>query len=175
MKRHKNNLSKNKGFTLVELIVVLVILAILSAILIPTLLGYIEQAKSKKVFLNAQACLDAARGAFIELYGKNGDVPEATPVVSGARKQSGGPTYDGDQKGNKDQDITNTEFAQNILKMAGMTGAQQPYLFMVAVGSNAKYRSDANYTRSTAQQKYTIYYGVYIEKKGQKPWYYYNG
>ena len=117
MKRHKNNLSKNKGFTLVELIVVLVILAILSAILIPTLLGYIEQAKSKKVFLNAQACLDAARGAFIELYGKNGDVPEATPVVSGARAQSGGPNYEGDQKGNKDQDITNTEFAQNMTKV----------------------------------------------------------
>lgn len=175
-KNAKHNL-KNKGFTLVELIVVLVILAILAAILTPTLLGYIDHARSKKTLLNAQACLDAARGAFIELYGKNGDVPEATPVVSGARKQSGGDSYDlnKDKKGNKDQDITNTEFAQNILKMAGMTGAQQPYLFMVAVGSNAKYRSDANYTRSTAQQKYTIYYGVYIEKKGQKPWYYYNG
>ena len=38
----------NKGFTLVELIVVLVILAILAAILVPTLLGYIERARSEK-------------------------------------------------------------------------------------------------------------------------------
>ena len=35
----------NKGFTLVELIVVLVILGIMSAILVPALLGYIDQAK----------------------------------------------------------------------------------------------------------------------------------
>ena len=36
---------KNKGFTLVELIVVLVILALLAALLVPALLGYIDKAK----------------------------------------------------------------------------------------------------------------------------------
>jgi len=35
----------NKGFTLVEIIVVLVILAILAAIAVPSVLGYVEQAK----------------------------------------------------------------------------------------------------------------------------------
>lgn len=34
-----------KGFTLVEIIVVLVILAILEAIAVPSVLGYVEQAK----------------------------------------------------------------------------------------------------------------------------------
>ena len=34
-----------KGFTLVEIIVVLVILAILVAIAVPSVLGYVEQAK----------------------------------------------------------------------------------------------------------------------------------
>jgi len=44
----------NKGFTLVELIVVLVILAILAAILVPTLLGWIDKARSEKDYSTAQ-------------------------------------------------------------------------------------------------------------------------
>ena len=36
-----------KGFTLVEIIVVLVILAILAAIAVPSVLGYVEEAKKE--------------------------------------------------------------------------------------------------------------------------------
>ena len=64
-------LSKNKGFTLVELIVVLVILAILAAILVPTLLGYIDRARSEKDFATAQAIRVAAQAEADEIYGKN--------------------------------------------------------------------------------------------------------
>lgn len=38
-----------KGFTLVEIIVVLVILAILAAIAVPSVLGYVEEAKKKYI------------------------------------------------------------------------------------------------------------------------------
>ena len=40
-----NKKGNKKGFTLVEIIVVLVILAILAAIAVPSVLGYVEQAK----------------------------------------------------------------------------------------------------------------------------------
>ena len=59
----------NKGFTLVELIVVLVILAILAAILVPTLLGYIDRARSEKDFSTAQTVRVAAQATIDQAYG----------------------------------------------------------------------------------------------------------
>ncbi len=67
MKRAKMN---NKGFTLVELIVVLVILAILAAVLVPTLLGYIDRAKSEKDYSTAQSIRVACQSAIAEAYAK---------------------------------------------------------------------------------------------------------
>ena len=51
MRRSKGD---NNGFTLVELIVVLVILAILAAILVPQLLGYIDRAKQDQYIFDAK-------------------------------------------------------------------------------------------------------------------------
>lgn len=44
-----------KGFTLVEIIVVLVILAILAAIAVPSVLGYVEEAKKEKYIVEAKS------------------------------------------------------------------------------------------------------------------------
>lgn len=44
-----------KGFTLIEIIVVLVILAILAAIAVPSVLGYVEEAKKEKYIAEARS------------------------------------------------------------------------------------------------------------------------
>ena len=67
MKKKMNN----KGFTLVELIVVLVILAILAAILVPALLGYIDRAKKQQYVLNAKSLLTATQAEFSSFYGQD--------------------------------------------------------------------------------------------------------
>jgi len=72
MKKMKND---NKGFTLVELIVVLVILAILAAILVPALLGYIDEAKQKQIVLEGKSVYTAAQAVASEMYAKE-DSPE---------------------------------------------------------------------------------------------------
>ena len=65
MKKMKKN---QKGFTLVEIIVVLVILAILAAAAVPTMLGFVEDAKGKSEVANARAAYVAAQTIATETY-----------------------------------------------------------------------------------------------------------
>lgn len=62
---------KDKGFTLAEMIVTLVILAVLAAILVPTLLGYINKSKSAGITTEADALRKATLAGFVEVYGRD--------------------------------------------------------------------------------------------------------
>lgn len=63
----KNKLKNRKGFTLVELIIVMVILAILAAALIPTLMSYIKDAKNSASLATTRAYYTAAQAVASEV------------------------------------------------------------------------------------------------------------
>lgn len=71
-------MKNKKGFTLVELIVALVILAILAALLIPALTGYIDKANKEKVVAECRSVAMAAQTTASEYYGLNKGLDNAT-------------------------------------------------------------------------------------------------
>lgn len=84
-----------KGFTLVELIVVIAIIAILMLVLVPSLLAYINKANKSKAESNAKMVYDAALAAYTELAAADKDTSEAS-IVSQVTTDAtlSGVTYD---------------------------------------------------------------------------------
>ena len=74
----KTNHKCRQAFTLVELIVVLIILAVIAAMLVPALTGYIKRAKKDKALTGADTARVACQAIMTELYGLG---PVAEPAA----------------------------------------------------------------------------------------------
>ena len=108
--------NKKKGFTLVELIVVLAILAILAAMLVPALTGYIDKANEKKIIATARQYYVAAQTVVSEAYA-NGD--EITGIiVSTSNDWYGSSIQIGNDTAGKPED---NKYFQSFLNLAELT------------------------------------------------------
>lgn len=81
-------IQSKKGFTLVEIIVVLVVLAILGAITIPTMLGFVKDAKAKAYIAEAREVYVAAQAVATE-YIATTDITDGNISTDGANKHWG--------------------------------------------------------------------------------------
>ena len=78
MKTIKKN---EKGFTLVELVIVVAILAILAALLVPRIMGNVEEAKKSKELANARTIASeiTIHNALVKVEGDGTTIPDPLP------------------------------------------------------------------------------------------------
>lgn len=113
MKKFKKN---NKGFSLVELIVVIAIMAVLMGVLAPTLIGNIEKSRESKDLQN----LDSIRQAVVSAMATEGVYAAVVPA-SGATNTFGlsGNTLTGGSGTN----VINEQFSSIITGDTAMTSS----------------------------------------------------
>ncbi len=175
-----NNNNKNKGFTLVELIVVLVILAILAAILVPALLGYIDEARSKEDMLAAKNIMNAAQAELSAAYAKRSSGNSSSKNIFG--------TNDGNEY---EIDARDYGFSRNIFERAGYrvkitqdsawnskgkwntlsdAGSEKDKTnvnyAVIGVGSYSTYASNSTSATYDPHKAYTVYFVLYQKTIG---------
>ena len=112
--------STKKGFTLVELIVVLVILAVLAAMLVPALTGYIQRARQEKDYQMAATVLTAVQSAATYQYSV--DFADAADKKITGETPSGNGVKVNDLIGATDGKVTSISFEaddKGIIKSGG--------------------------------------------------------
>lgn len=76
---------KLNGFTLIELIVVIAIIGVLAAILVPSMLGYLREARATRMNANARTVYTAAQAAISDALATGNLTIKGTYIGDGYR------------------------------------------------------------------------------------------
>ncbi|MBR4493394.1 MAG: type II secretion system protein [Clostridiales bacterium] len=156
--RNKVHRCGKRAFTLVELIVVLVILAVIAAMLIPALTGYIKTARRAKYVRAADEARIASQAIMTELYamGSESALSKTTGSGTNVSWNTGDNAYWGDR----------------VLELMGRgrgEAANEPYILVFGVGTH---RPEGGMDLG---QQYTVYYVAYVEDEDAPALFYING
>ena len=155
--------NRNSGFTLVEIIVVVVILAILAAMLVPGFVRYLTEGNDEKNYRDAYEIMMSADTEFKNLYASyshNKDNNSIDPDTSGNQSGGGGK--------NRDCDMRNKKVSDTILQNVGINKKlDYPHCIVIITGDYQTYAADPIgdfYDPVKAYTVYAIIFEQYFER-----------
>jgi len=138
----RKRMCKRKGFTMVELMVVVIIMAVLGLAVMPSLMGSSEKAKYSRAWND----LNAIANAFTAFYGREGNLPKTTGTSA---VDLDGTTYSDNEK---------TLF-QSFLGTP-LEGLYDPW--------GARYKINSTWNPTTGQGYIVVYVGTPAGESGVK-------
>lgn len=144
MKRKFNN----KGVSLIELLVVIGIMVVLTAVLAPLFVKYIDRAKQVKVEKEASEFVKSAQLAFVEVA-MTGQSPKSDSIKNRTEKSS--PYY---KNGTKYGNVTNWTVHNGVVKTASNAPFAEKLFELLNISIGKEWQSDnATIPISTSQPK----------------------
>lgn len=159
MRNYRSIIKKqnNKGFTLVEVLVVIVILVVLFSLLIPAFTGFLTKSADERDQEMAKSIFDHAQTAFYEKYAINEVQKDYHSVLADCNPSEP-----------FNCDIRNKELAKNILKSIGtISQSKLGYVVAVALGRCDIY-ADPTCELYDPLKAYTVYMAIYQPYQNNK-------
>ena len=146
------NMKKKKGFTLIELIVVLVIMAILAAAAIPTMMGYVDEARASQYLAEGRSIYVSAQAGATEAYGKMADYAGDSSFTAATQDIT---VTIGTSTENKDPQ-TPADYITNAIVKVSAKGLPNGAVGIVTVDKDGSVTKVLYYTKGKAADGYKV-------------------